>query len=93
MHRITDQLRNPGVGATLCVLTKGLFPEAIGWGDVKLATSLAADLAIHGWPVLYAGMLASCSLVLLAALYNLARPAPRGFVAYGPALVGATMCG
>ena len=31
--------------ATACVLAKALLPEAIGWGDVKLAPSLAALLA------------------------------------------------
>ncbi len=79
-------------GALLCVLAKGIFTEAVGWGDVKLAPSLAALLAIHGWAALYIGVLSSCGLVLLAALHSVARPGPNRIVAYGPALVGATAC-
>ena len=81
------------VSTAICVLAKCVFTEAIGWGDVKLAPSLAALMAVHGWPTLYLGVLASCGLVLLAALHNVARPTPTGIVAYGPALVGATACG
>lgn len=81
------------VSATLCLFAKGLFTDAIGWGDVKLAPSLAALLAVHGWQTLHTGLLLWFGLVLLAALHNVARPNPTGIVAYGPALVGATACG
>lgn len=80
------------VGSAISVLTKGVFSEAIGWGDVKLAPSLAALLIIQGWAALYIGVLISCGLVLFAALQSVVRPEPIGIVAYGPALVGATAC-
>jgi leader peptidase (prepilin peptidase)/N-methyltransferase len=81
------------VGATLCVLAKFLFTEAIGWGDVKLAPSLAALLAVYGWAALYTGLLGCCALVLVAALLDLADGAPTGVIAYGPALAAGTAYG
>jgi leader peptidase (prepilin peptidase)/N-methyltransferase len=80
------------VGSTLCVLAKGLFTEAIGWGDVKLAPSLAALLAVHGWSALYTGLLAWSGLILLVALLDLAGANPTRVVAYGPAMVTGTAC-
>jgi leader peptidase (prepilin peptidase)/N-methyltransferase len=80
-------------GATFCFLAKALLPDAIGWGDVKLAPSLAALLAVHGWSAVYIGLLAWCVLVLTTALLDLARHTPAGIVAYGPALVAGTACG
>ena len=80
-------------GATFCLLAKALLPDAIGWGDVKLAPSLAALLAVHGWSAVYIGLLAWCVLVLTTALLDLARHTPAGIVAYGPALVAGTACG
>jgi len=79
-----------GAGAAACLLAKYLFPDAIGWGDVKLVPSLAALLALHGWPTLYTGLLAWSGLILLTALRNLVNPARNGIVAYGPALVAGT---
>lgn len=80
-------------GATVCVVARALLPDAVGWGDAKLAPSLAALLAVHGWSALYSGLLTCCGLVLAAALLDLARPSTAGVVAYGPALVTGTACG
>ena len=81
-------------GATLCLLAKALLPNAIGWGDAKLAPSLAALLVFHGWSALYTGLLAWCVLVFAtAALDPMRHSSTAGVVAYGPALVAGTVCG
>jgi leader peptidase (prepilin peptidase)/N-methyltransferase len=79
--------------AAICLLAKALLPDAVGWGDAKIAPSLAVLLAVHGWSALYAGLLAWCVLVVAAALLDLVRPSPHGIVAYGPALVAGTAYG
>jgi leader peptidase (prepilin peptidase)/N-methyltransferase len=81
-----------GGGAAVCLLAKALLPDAVGWGDAKLAPSLAALLAVHGWSALYTGLLSWCGLVLGTALFDLARQSSTGVVAYGPALVSGTAC-
>lgn len=78
--------------AAVCLAAKATLPEAIGWGDVKLAPSLAALLAAHGWPALYTGLLTWSALVLTTAIVGNARRRPAEIVAYGPALVGGTAC-
>jgi leader peptidase (prepilin peptidase)/N-methyltransferase len=81
-------------GAAICLLAKALLPDAIGWGDAKLAPSLVALLAVHGWSALYTGLLAWCALVLVAALLDVVDRTPTGVVvAYGPAMVAGTAFG
>ena len=75
------------LGGVTAVVTKAVFTDAVGWGDVKLAPNLAAFLAIHGWLTLYGGVLAWSILVALTAVVSLAYPSRTGIVAFGPALV------
>ena len=89
-------LRGAGMflgSAVLCLVARALLPDAVGWGDAKLAPGLAALLAVHGWSALYTGLLTWCGLVLATALLDLARQNKASIVAYGPALVTGTACG
>jgi hypothetical protein len=79
--------------AVLCLVAKALLPDAVGWGDVKLAPGLATLLVVHGWSALYTGLLAWCVLVLATAVLDFVRRNPVGIVAYGPPLVAGTAYG
>lgn len=80
------------IGAVLVVAGRVVSPDAVGWGDVKLAPSLTAWLAGTGWATLYAGLLAwSVLIAATAAVAGLRRPANEAVVPYGPAMVLGTI--
>ncbi|MER7433694.1 prepilin peptidase [Pseudonocardia alni] len=81
-------------GAIIVTLLKLAASAAIGWGDVKLAPTLAVVLADHG--TLFRGIALACAMVALTAgavaLADRRNPSmPRSGVPYGPALVLGTL--
>jgi len=80
------------IGAVVVVAGRVVGPDAVGWGDVKLAPSLTAWLAGAGWATLYAGLLAWSVLIAATALIaGLRRSAHGAVVPYGPAMVLGTI--
>lgn len=73
---------------------KILRPDAIGWGDIKLAPSLGAYLGLVSWQALYAGMLFWWLLILLTAVTRAADRRKRADpIPYGPAMILGTVLG
>lgn len=85
-------LAGAAIGAVVVVAGRIVGPDAVGWGDVKLAPSLTAWLAGAGWVTLYAGLLAwSVLIAATAAVTGLRRSAHGAVVPYGPAMVLGTI--
>lgn len=81
-----------GIGAVLVLAGRILGPDAVGWGDVKLAPSLAAWLAGTSWSTLYTGLLTWSALIAATTAAGLIRrPACGSVVPYGPAMVLGTI--
>ena len=78
------------IGLVIALAGRLANAAAVGWGDVKLAPSLAAILAGTGWPAVYAGLLAWTGLILATALLVAVRQGRTALVPYGPALVVGT---
>lgn len=76
-----------GAGVLLAVAGKVLHTESVGWGDVKLAPSLAACLGWSGWPTVYIGLLAWSALILATAVIVWTCRGRAALVPYGPAMV------
>ncbi len=95
--------RDPGValrglaataaGTTMMGIARAVRPAAIGWGDIKLATSLSCYLGITSWQATYAGLLlwwvliaVLAALALITGVLRRTDPLP-----YGPAMLAGTM--
>lgn len=96
MSDLTVALRGVAGGATaLTMMTIARFarPDAIGWGDVKLAVGLGCYLGWAAWQALYIGLFSWWFLIAASALIGLATGLLRRTdpVPYGPAMVLGTV--
>lgn len=86
-------LQRMALGATVTIGTAGLIllvaPAAMGWGDLKLAPSLAAATAASGWTCFSNAVGLTAALLLITASAHYLRRSDASLVPYGPSLVGA----
>lgn len=66
-----------------------IAPAAVGWGDLKLAPSLAAATAAISWTCFLAAIELTVVLLLTTAGAHLLKRSDASLVPYGPSLVGA----
>jgi hypothetical protein len=86
---ISRRALSVGRGGSGATVERGSLPGVTSTRRPQLRNSVTAHAPES---VCVAGLLTSCGLILLAALRIVARPAPTGIVAYGPALVVGTAC-
>ncbi|GAA2861800.1 hypothetical protein GCM10010472_18900 [Pseudonocardia halophobica] len=89
----SEALQRMAVAATITIGTAGLLllvaPAAMGWGDLKLAPSLAAATATISWTCFMSAVGLGAVLLLSTASAEFLRRRNASLVPYGPSLVGA----
>ncbi|MFC5952165.1 prepilin peptidase [Pseudonocardia lutea] len=93
MLQNSEPLQRMVVAATVTLGAAGLIllvaPAAIGWGDLKLAPSLAAATATISWTCFMNAAGLSAVLLFATASADFLRRRDASLVPYGPSLVGA----